>query len=529
MTPLLASIISQTPIVLPKISYLVLGPALVLFAGALIVLLVSALLRSPRHPELYRWIGVVMALGELGLASSLLVHTEDHPASLALAGALANDGFGAVVALAVGAVLVLALLIGPGLLARETGGGPEYVALSLIAASGAVVMGQANDLLVIFLGLEILSIALYVMVGLRPGLGVAREAALKYFLMGGFASAVLLYGIALIYGATGSTNLVRIEGFLAVDYLIHNGTLLAGMALLLVGLAFKVAAAPFHTWSPDVYQGAPTSVTGYMAALAKLGAFAALLRIFDGALKSQASVWGPIVAGLAVASLLVGAFFALRQRDVKRMLAYSSINHAGFILLGVYAADAVGVRDALFYVATYGILVVGSFGALSLAQLALGSGEGLGDLVSLRALAREHPAIAFAFAISLVAQAGAPFTTGFIAKFGVIDAAIGVHETWIAVVAMLSAAVAAAFYLRVVLVLYGRDREVRTAPAELAIEGAQVETESAGLSSPAERPGISRIALAAAWTGVVASLVVTILLGVLPALGFDLVSRAHIL
>jgi NADH-quinone oxidoreductase subunit N len=518
----IGSIISQTPIALPRISYLATAPVLALFGGALVVLLVSALVVRGRHPELYRWIGFVAVLGELAAAGALLVHADVHGPSLAIGGALANDGFGAVVALIVGAVTLLALLIGPGLLASQTGGGPEYVALTLIAATGAVVMGQANDLLVVFLGLEILSIALYVMVGFRRGDGLAREAALKYFLMGGFSSAVFLYGVALIYGATGSTNLTRIEGFLALDTLIHNGVLLAGSALVLVGLAFKVAAAPFHTWSPDVYQGAPTSVTGFMAAIAKVGAFAALLRILDGALRSQAALWGPLVAALAVASLAAGAIFALRQSDVKRMLAYSSINHAGFILLGVYAATAVGIRDALLYVGTYAILVVGSFGALSLAQLARGGGEGLADLRTLRGLARDEPAIAFVLAVSLLAQAGAPFTTGFLAKFAVIEAAIGAGETWIAVVAMLTAAIAAAFYLRIVLALYGRDRE-----AAPAIEGAQV-----ALEIPRRRSfgaGVSTTAVVSAWAGVAVSLAATVLLGVLPTLALAIAGRGHIL
>lgn len=523
MNSLFASIVSQTPIVLPRISYLTIGPALVLFGGALVILLVSALMMRARRPELYRWLALIAVAAEIVVATAGLAHVDGHGASLAVAGALASDGFGFVVAIIVGAVTLVALLIGPSFVQREQGG-PEYAALSLIAASGAVVMGQANDLLVVFLGLEILSISLYVLVGFRVGDGVAREAALKYFLMGGFASAVLLYGIALIYGATGSTNLVRIEGFLAADQLIHNGVLLGGLALVLVGLGFKVAAAPFHAWSPDVYQGAPTSVTGFMAALAKIGAFAALLRLFDGALASQAALWGPLVAGLAVISLVVGAFFALRQRDVKRMLAYSSINHAGFILLGVYAATAVGIRDALLYVGTYGVLVVGSFGALSLAQRERGLDEGLCLVDDLRGLAREHPAIALTLAITLVAQAGAPFTTGFLAKFAVVEAVIAAGETWIAIVAMLSAAVAAAFYLRIVLALYGRDRESSVVPA---IAGAQVDGEPAPAST--RRSLGERVSVVTAWSGVVLSVGITILLGVLPTLVLGLVGRAHIL
>ena len=227
-----------------------------------------------------------------------------------------------------------------GYLRREGITGAEFHVLALVSASGAMLMGMANDLIIVFLGLEILSIALYVLTAFNHRRAASGEAALKYFILGGFSSAIFIYGIALTYGATGSTNLTQIADFLSKNVVLTNGLLLAGLALMLVGFAFKVAAVPFHMWTPDVYQGAPSPVTGFMSAVAKAGAFAAMLRVLFTSFGVVSTDWKPIIYGLAVLSLVLGSVLALRQRDVKRMLAYSSINHAGFILLGVEAATA---------------------------------------------------------------------------------------------------------------------------------------------------------------------------------------------
>ena len=245
----------------------------------------------------------------------------------------------------VAAAMLLTALVADGYLAREGIDGAEFHVLALISASGAMLMGSANDLIIIFLGLEILSIALYVLAAFNHQLAASGEAALKYFILGGFSSAIFVYGIALTYGATGSTNLTQIADFLSKNVVLSNGLLLAGLALMLVGFAFKVAAVPFHMWTPDVYEGAPTPVTGFMAAMAKVGAFAALLRVLFSSFGVSRADWQPIIYGLAV---LIAARRAPSspcvQRDVKRMLAYSSINHAGFILLGVQAATGRGVE-----------------------------------------------------------------------------------------------------------------------------------------------------------------------------------------
>ncbi|MHB8189056.1 MAG: NADH-quinone oxidoreductase subunit N [Ferrimicrobium sp.] len=507
---MLATIVSQLPIKLPPIDYQAIAPELLLFGSALAVLLVSALSGRGTHREVYRWIGIIGALASGGWSGYLVEQVAQHGPKLVIAGSVSLDGFSAVVGIIVSTTVVLALLIGPDFIARVAGSGPEYVALTLLSATGAVVMAQGEDLLVLFLGLEILSIALYVLVAYRIGDDLSREAAFKYFLLGGFSSAIFLYGVALVYGATGTTNLAKIVSFLAANLLISNGVLLFGIALILVGFAFKVSAVPFHLWSPDVYQGAPTSVTGYMAALAKIGGFAALLRVLMVAFPLQVHDWRPLVGALAVLSLVFGALFALRQREIKRILAYSSINHAGFILLGVYAATSAGVADALYYLAAYSVMVVGTFGLVSVIQLYRGTTEGALTLDGLRGFARDHPVIGIAFAVLILAQAGAPFTTGFFAKFSVLTAVIGVHAYWLAVVAMFAAAIAVAFYLRIVVVLYGADVE-RTVPRELAIQGSSDEGE--GSVSLRGEPVVSSVA----WVGIALSIVITIVFGVFPA------------
>ncbi len=514
------SLVSQLPIRLPSISYQAIGPELILFGAALVVLALSATVGRREHPQLYRGIGLFAAVAEGAWSANLLRLIDQHGPSLAIAGAISNDGFSAVVGIIVAAALVLTMLIGPGFVESVAGQGPEFVTLLLLSATGAIVMAQANDLIVVFLGLEILSIALYVMVGFRLRDGLSREAAFKYFILGGFSSAVFLYGVALVYGATGSTNLVKIAAFLSSHVLINNGVLLFGIALILVGFGFKVSAVPFHVWSPDVYQGAPTSVTGYMAAMAKIAAFAALLRVMMVAFHLQLEFWRPIVIALAVLSLVFGAVFALRQREIKRMLAYSSINHAGFILLGVLAATSGGVRDSLFYLGAYSVMVIGTFGLISLIQVDAGKVEGSLSLDDVRGLGRRRPAVAVLLAILILAQAGAPFTSGFIAKFSVITAVISVNEYWIAVVAMVTAAVAAAFYLRLVLALYSKDE------AEVGVGDALYPVAVRGGSDQGLR--LSTASLVPIWIGIWASVAITVFFGLFPTLLLDLVSRGKI-
>jgi NADH-quinone oxidoreductase subunit N len=347
--------------------------------------------------------------------------------------------------------MILSALVADGYLEREGWQGAEFHVLALVSGSGAMLMAMANDLIIVFLGLEILSIALYVLTAFNYRRAASGEAALKYFILGGFSSAIFAYGIALTYGATGSTNLTQISDFLSKNVVLTNGLLLAGLSLLLVGFAFKIAAVPFHMWTPDVYQGAPSPVTGFMSAVAKAGAFAALLRVLFSSFGNFSSDWRPIVYGLAVLSLVLGAFVALRQRDVKRMLAYSSINHAGFILLGVVAGTTRGASAALYYLFAYMIMTIGSFAIFTV----LGrEGDRDQDLARYRGLAARQPAMALALAVLLLAQAGAPFTTGLWAKVQVVFASITAGYVPLGVIAMVTAAVAAFFYLRVAVLMY---------------------------------------------------------------------------
>jgi NADH-quinone oxidoreductase subunit N len=337
---------------------------------------------------------------------------------------------------------------------RERIAGVEYQILALASTAGAVLMTQANDLVVIFLGLEILSIGLYVLVAFDRHRATSAEAALKYFLLGSFASAIFIYGAALVYGATGSTNLASISYFLGSNVLLRPGLLYAGGALLLVGFAFKVAAVPFHLWSPDVYEGAPTPVTGFMASVVKVGAFAALVRVLVSALGTQMDTWRPILWVLIVLTTLVGASLALVQRNAKRMLAYSSINHAGFMLVGVWAGTVRGIAGTLFYMLTYAPTVVATFAIVTLMG---GLGDENHSIDSYRGLARRQPWLGASLGVLLLSQLGAPLTTGFYAKYAVLASALDSGGASVALIALLSAAVAAFFYLRWTMALYAED------------------------------------------------------------------------
>ena len=361
------------------------------------------------------------------------------------------DGFSLVVAgVIVSAVALCALLLDE-YLRREGIDGPEMYVLMMLSAAGGVVMAGAGDLIVLFLGLETLSIPVYVMAASHVRRSESLEAGLKYFVLGAFSSAFLLYGMALIYGATGSLNLFQIQDYLDSVVILDDAMLLAGLAMLLVGLGFKVAAVPFHAWTPDVYQGAPTPVVAFMASAVKVAGFAALVRVFVVTFGPYRLDWQPAVFALAVLTLLVGAVLAIVQRDVKRMLAYSSISHTGFILVGVQAASPRGSAAVLFYLAAYAFMVIGTFGVLTVVS---GRGDRKTSLDDLDGLGARRPALALALTIFLLAQAGVPLTTGFVAKFEVVGAAVEARSFWLAVVAMVSAVVSAFLYLRIVLSVY---------------------------------------------------------------------------
>ncbi len=502
MSPLLlvAATANATPTIhMPHVNYLSILPMLIMMGGAVVLMIVSSLFSKILSVGTGTLVASLVSVAALVAALFQWDEVATHGAQVTVAGAIAFDGFDVFIQIVVAIAMLLTALIGDGYLKREGVNGPEFQVLAMMSASGAMMMGAANDLIVIFLGLEILSIALYVLAAFNHKRAESGEAALKYFVLGGFSSAVFVYGIALTYGATGSTNLAQIADYLSKNVVASNGVLLGGLALLLVGFGFKIAAVPFHMWSPDVYQGSPSPVSGFMAAVAKAGAFAALLRVFVSSFGTVRLDWQPILWALAILSLLVGAVVALMQRDVKRMMAYSSINHVGFILLGVQAATTQGVSASLYYLFTYMFLVLGSFGVITVMSRNGDTGHQISDY---RGLARRQPLLALAFAVLLLGQAGAPFTTGFLAKFGVVEASVANRSYVLAVVAMVSAAIAAFFYLRLAVTMFSPVGMVGdlAGDGEYATDADPVHTPlpggSAGFdATPASEEGISSLSV----------------------------------
>ncbi len=451
------------PFVGPDVNWFALSPMLTLLGGTLGLMLVGAL--TPQWPKgLYALVTATIA----GAAGTLAMVqwddiTDDGPRTL-VAGVIAYDTLSMFLTITICVGVILVSMITDEYLRGTPNDGPEIYALYLVAAIGGVVMASANDFIVLFLGLETLSLALYVLASSNRRSSESAESGLKYFVLGGFASAFFLYGIALVYGATGSTNITEMVAALQtnVDPFGNEALALAGIALLIVGLGFKVAAVPFHVWAPDVYQGAPSPVTAFMASVGKAAAFAAMLRVLVIALPFYRDDWRPIIWVLALVTLVVGSFLAIVQNNVKRMLAYSSISHAGFILVGVEAA-AHGAGDAdagpgmpavVLYLVLYSVLVIGSFAVVTV--VSRGSG-GDTSIDSFKGLARRRPVLALAFTVFLLAQAGVPFTTGFIAKFAVIQAAVDVESYAIAIIAMVTAVVAAFLYLRIMIAMWTAD------------------------------------------------------------------------
>ena len=448
MLSLLAQV---TDVDTPEIEWLALTPHLVM-AGAAVVLLTVVSLAGPRLPAWFAsaWT-VVAGVAVFATAVPVWLRVSDEGPSSAVAGAIGVDKFSVFLIVLLAGTVVLTSLVADGFLRREGLDGPAFYVLLMLSAAGGMTMASANNLIVLFLGLEILSLAVYVLVAMHLRRDESQEAGIKYFVLGAFASAFLLYGIALVYGATGSINLVDIAGFLEGNQLTDDGLLLAGMAMLLVGFGFKVAAVPFHAWTPDVYQGAPSPVVSYMAAGVKAAGFAALTRVFVAGFGARADDWKPVVFGLAIASLAVGSMLAIVQTDVKRILAYSSISHAGFILVGVQAATDDGTASVLFYLAAYAAMAIGSFAVVTVVS---GPGDEGATIDKLRGLATRRPMLAGAFTVLLLSQAGIPFTVGFWAKFEVISAAVDGRSFWLAMIAMLAAVVAAFLYLRIVVAMY---------------------------------------------------------------------------
>ena len=446
----------------PAIEWFQLSPLLTLVGGALLLLLAGSL--TPKWPRGAYGAFASVVLGASAVLSGLLWRETDSPTAL-IGNSLVLDRFAIFAMVAMIVATLLSVLVTNDFLEREDTDAPEPYGLMLTALIGGVAMVLANDLIVMFLGLETLSLSFYLLAASDRRRTASGEAGLKYFILGGFASAFFLYGVAMLFGASGTTNLQSMAGVFANEVSLTNGDamLLAGVALLLVGFAFKVSLVPFHVWTPDVYQGAPTPFTGFMASVGKIVAFAALVRVFTVALAARADDWRPAVWLLAAVTLIVGSILAVVQSDVKRMLAYSSISHAGFILVGLVAASyrgnadsTLGVSSTMAYLLIYAVLVIGTFAVVTVVG---GKGDGATSLDAFSGLAKRHPVLGLSMTVLLLAQAGVPLTSGFVAKFGVIRAAVGVESYALAVVAMLAAVIAAYLYLRIMVSMWLTDGE----------------------------------------------------------------------
>ena len=473
---------------------IVLRPILpeIIVAGAAMAILLLDAFRSSRDRRPL----ALLALAALAAAAASAIGLWSWDgASTILGGMVATDRYGVFFRLVILAVAALAVLLS--MLDVDDDRGGEFYALLLFSTMGMSLLAVSADLIVVFLSLEILSLSLYVLVGSSPRRLASQEAAMKYFLLGAFSTAFLLYGIALAYGATGTTSLSGIAGALAGET-GDLGLAMAAAALLTVGFAFKVAAVPFHMWTPDVYQGAPTAVTAFMSAGTKVAGFAALLRVASSALGPVAWDLTPALWALAALTMVVGSVLAIAQQEVKRLFAYSSVAHAGFVLVGVVAANQQGISGAMFYLVAYAAMILGAFGIV---MIVAGRGEERTTMAAYAGLARRSPLLAAMLALFLLSLAGLPPTAGFVAKVLVFQAAVEAGHWALVVVGVLATVIAAYFYIRLIVVSYMEEPEDR------------------GAIPTAPVPGVA-VGLAAA---------LTLVLGVLPFLLLDVLESASIL
>jgi NADH-quinone oxidoreductase subunit N len=424
-------------------------PAAIVALTGLVTLLAQAFTpKGQRSPS-----AALSLAGLAGALASVWLLGQEPTRGAVLAGALTADGLSLFLQAVILAVAIVTVLLTPGYLSANGIERGEHYALLLFSVVGMLGLVSSLELVSMFVALEIMSVALYGLAGIDRARRESQEAALKYFITGSFASAFFLYGIALVYGVTGSTSIERVARALGVMGPQALPLAVLGTAMLLVGFGFKIASVPFHMWTPDVYEGAPTTVTAFMSAGVKAAAFGALLRVFDSGLTSLASHWQPLVAALAIVTMLVGNLAALAQTSLKRLLAYSSIAHAGYLMTALVARPALASEAILFYLVAYAAVNLGAFGVIaSLAR----DGREPATVADLAGLAERRPALAAALTVFLVSLTGIPVTAGFVGKFNLFAAAISAGTVGIvlAIVGMLTSVVSAYYYLRVVVAMY---------------------------------------------------------------------------
>ncbi|MGH7691842.1 MAG: NADH-quinone oxidoreductase subunit N [Candidatus Dormibacteria bacterium] len=492
-------------------------PLIVVGAGVVAVLLADLLVRRPGHPVLPALSALILVAG-IGVVIGQWVANPVH--SLVFDGAFTDDRFALFSDFVVLATALAVVLLSPGYLRRRGLEEGEYYILLLASVTGMLVLDGATNLIVIFLGIELLSIPLYVLAGFARGEHKPQEAALKYLLLGGFASGFLVYGMALLYGETGSTMLTGIHAALTRSVL--HGPIdpmaLAGLALLAVGLLFKASAAPFHWWTPDVYQGSPVLVTTFMSVATKVAAFTVLLRLFSATFAPYRSEWEIPIALVAIISMVYGNVVAIAQSSVKRLLAYSGIAQAGYVLIGVALGRPDGTQASLYYLAIYAFMNTGAFAVVTILSR---RGEDCDSYAELGGLGRRQPVLAALMAVFMLSLAGFPLTAGFFGKLFLFAAAIHDGQLPLAIWGVLTSVVSLFYYLRVILVMYTSAPAPGTTSdaAGVLLQGASGGEGKLAGASPLSQVGLGVISLAAAGT---------VVLGVFPTVIYGLLQGVSV-
>jgi len=436
---------------LPEIDLYLIAPEIVVTAFGFLVLLVDVF--TPRA-ERKSYLGIICLIGII--LAFLFTLPQIGSVKTGFGGMFTSDGFALFFKVLFLIIAFLTILISMGYVQREGIEFGEYYALILFSTLGMMLMSAGTHLITIFLGLETMSISIYILAGMMREDKRSIEAAMKYFLLGAFATGFLLYGIALLYGATGSLHLKEVGSYIASKNLLKNPMLMMSLVFLTIGFGFKIASVPFHMWTPDVYEGAPTSITAFMATGVKAAGFSALVRVFFSALPGFRPDWTSIMWLIAVATMTVGNIVAISQENIKRMLAYSSIAHAGYILVAFVAGNNLGTSGILFYLMAYAFMNIGAFTVVIL----LGKkGEENTLITDYAGIGFKYPLLAASMTIFLLSMAGIPPLGGFMAKFYVFSAAVESKFYWLVIIGVLNSAVSVYYYLRVTVLMYFRESE----------------------------------------------------------------------